>query len=435
LPALQLPKLRPDQLRIAEALNDADTVCLAMGRRWGKSTLGLVLEATFAARGGRCAWIVPTYKNGYPLWSMLKNAFAELRSIEAVRIWENDRRLEVDPRHGGGYIGMYTGEDDCASIRGDAFDLAIVDEAAKVTETAVYDAILPTLADRSGKLMPISTPWGRNWFWRMWQVGQDEAQREIRSFTAPSSANPMPQIRRAYHLAKEQVSERTFRQEWDAEFVDDSGGVFRNVRMCHAGSLEDAPANWGRQYVVGVDLAKMEDYTVCIVADLKEQRIVAMDRFNRASWPLQKERIARLAQDWNNAQVILDATGLGDPIYDDLQRGGLNVLPYKLTHATKSALIDNAVLMVEQQQVHFPASLTTLTNELESYEYERTPAGVIRMNAPQGMHDDCVIAFALACWGLGHGGSVRIAQAVIEQLRAKPEDRPFGGVSLMKRSL
>lgn len=405
-----------------------------MGRRYGKTVLGLVLESTFTAMGGRCAWVVPAYRNGYPLWQQIRTAIAPLKNLEVVRINENERRIEVDPAYGGGYLGMYSGDDDCDSIRGDAFDLVVIDEAAKLSERAIYDAIMPTLADRRGKLVAISTPRGRNWFWREWQRGQDESQTEIRSFTAPSNANPMPQIQEAFEKARSAVSERTFRQEWLAEFVDDSGGVFRNVRLCHAGQLEDRPHSWGRQYVIGVDLAKMEDYTVCIVADLVERRVVAMDRFNRASWPLQKERIAAIAASWNNAQVILDATGLGDPIYDDLQRGGLNVMAYKLTHATKSALIDNAVLLVEQQQVHFPASLTTLTNELESYEYEKTPAGVIRMNAPQGMHDDCVIAFALACWGIGHGGSVRIASAVIEALRAKPEDRPFGGVSLMKRT-
>lgn len=368
---------------------------------------------------------------------MLKRAFADIKAAGLARIWENDRRIEVAGTgpFGDGYIGMYTGEDNADAIRSDAFDLAICDEAAKLSEQAIYDAIMPTLADRAGKLLLISTPRGRNWFWREWQRGQDTSQSRIRSFTAPSSANPIPQIKRAYSLAKEQVSERTFRQEWDAEFVDDSGGVFRNVRACHAGSLEERPANWGTQYVMGVDLAKMEDYTVLVVADIKEHKIVAMDRFNRASWPLQKERIASMAAYWNNASVFIDATGLGDPIYDDLLHAGIRVTPYKLTNATKSALIDNAVLLVEQQQVTFPASLTTLTNELEAYEYERTPAGVIRMNAPSGMHDDCVISFALACWGIGHGGSMRIAEAVIEQLRANPADRPFGGTSLMGRQL
>lgn len=407
-----------------------------MGRRWGKSTLGLVLEGTFAAMGGRCAWVVPQFKNGYPLWSMLKTAFAEHKAHDIVRIWENDRRLEVALPYGGGFVGMYSADDDADSIRGDAFDLVVVDEAAKLSERAIYDAILPTLADKQGKLVAISTPRGRNWFWREWQRGQDYTQQETRSFSAPSSANPMPQIRTAFEKARAAVSDRTFRQEWLAEFVDDTGGVFRDVRACQGGSLEDRPKYPFSRYVTGCDLAKLEDFTVLVTVDVRERQIVAFDRFNKASWPLQKQRIFDHVQRWNNAHLVLDTTGIGDPIYDDLLRMGLSITPYKLTHASKMALIDNAIVTIEQQLVHWPAELTTLTNELEAYEYEKTPAGVIRANAPEGMHDDCVIAFANMCWGLGHGGSVRLSTAVLEQLRMPETARaPFGGMNLMRKKI
>lgn len=90
---------------------------------------------------------------------------------------------------------MYTGDDNCDAMRGEAFDL-VVDEAAKLSEMAWTDAIVPTLADHSGKAVLISTPRGRNWFWRWWMQGQDVTQERVRSFTAPSSANPLPSIRR-----------------------------------------------------------------------------------------------------------------------------------------------------------------------------------------------------------------------------------------------
>lgn len=383
-----------------------------MGRRWGKSTFGAVLLGTFAAMGGRCAWVVPQYRNGYPLWSMLKTAFREHKSVGVVRVNETERRVEVDNAYGGGYIGMYSGDDDADSIRGDAFDLVVLDEAAKLSDRAVFDAIMPTLADLQGKLVAISTPRGRNWFWRLWQTGQDHSQAEIRSFTAPSSANPMPQIQRAYALARQQVSERTFQQEWDAVFVDDTGGVFHGVRACLGGLIQDRPATPRMPYTIGVDLAKMSDYTVCVVMDEMAQQVVAMERFNHESWPLQKARIAELAARWNNARVWIDATGIGDPIYDDLRRAQLRISPYKLTNSTKEQLVENAVLLVEQQKVRWPASLVTLTNELEAYEYEKTPAGIVRMNAPPGMHDDCVIAFALACWPLMTATSFNLTSAL-----------------------
>jgi hypothetical protein len=412
-----------------------------MGRRWGKTVLGEVVGLTFAAMGGRVAWIVPSYKNSAPLWRMARRAVAPLITAGLVRVNETNRTITFEDSAGGGYLGIYTGEDNCDAMRGDDFDLCVLDEAAKISETAWTDAIYPTLADRDGKALLISTPRGRNWFWRWWMLGQNEAQADIRSFTAPSSDNPDPRIQGAAIKAKELVSERAYAQEWQAIFLEDAGGVFRNVRAAVGGKIVPH-AQVGHRYIIGVDLAKQEDFTVCVVVDLDEQRVVSMDRFNKSDWPLVKARIYSLAKAWNDALIWMDSTGLGDPIYDDLRRVGvdptrgqiggssLRINPFHLTAPTKEALIDNAVLLVENRQVTFP-DLPALIAELEAYEYERLPSGHLRMTAPEGMHDDCVIAFALACWPLAHA-SARIPRATMELLVAKPPTG-IGGVNIQKR--
>jgi hypothetical protein len=178
-----------------------------------------------------------------------------------------------------------------------------------------------------------------------------------------------------------------------------------------------------------LDLAKHSDYSVCVVSDVRERRVVAFDRFNKADWGLQKARIVAMAKRWNDALVWMDATGVGDPVYDDLRAGGLRVHPYKFTNATKTALIDNAVLMVEQQDISYP-DIPELISELQSYEYQRTPAGLLRMSAPEGMHDDCVIAFSLMCMALGHRGG-HIPPQAVEMLTRPISD--VGGVKLMRR--
>jgi hypothetical protein len=234
----------------------------------------------------------------------------------------------------------------------------------------------------------------------------------------------------------ETLPERVFRQEILAEFLDDAGGVFRGVRECVSGTLDPnaRPANWAERFVIGVDLAKYQDYTVCVVVDVAARRVVGFDRYNKADWTLQKERIAQLARYWNNAQVWMDATGVGDPIFDDLRRAGLNVMPYKFTSATKSALINNAVLMVEQRSITFPP-IAQLVNELVAFEYQRSEGGVLRMNAPEGFHDDAVCAFALACWPLQHGTMAggQLTQEQLRRLLVPGGDQMIGGVRILKR--
>lgn len=402
-----------------------------MGRRWGKTILGGVLALASAANGGRVAWIVPAYKNGRPLWRWAEQLVRPLAAAGEAVINKSERTIEF-PRVGG-FVGIYSTDDQGDALRGEAFHLVIVDEAAKVPEQAWTDAIQPTLADFGGRALLISTPRGRNWFWREWMRGQDETQEQVWSATAPSSANPNPQIQRAARLARERVSERTYQQEWLAEFVDDAGGVFRNVHDCVRGALLAGPEHVTERYVMGVDLAKYQDWTVCVVMSMRDNAVVAFDRFHQADWNLQKRRIRELATRWNEALTYIDATGLGDPIYDDLRAAGMRIQPYKLTSASKQALIDNAVLLVEQRQVSYPP-IQVLMSELEAYEYERTPAGTLRMNAPQGAHDDCVIAFALACWPLAQRTGGHIPSELLEAMRLPVGQRSgMGGVGLLKR--
>ena len=95
-------------------------------------------------------------------------------------------------------------------------------------------------------------------------------------------------------------------------------------------------------------------------------------------------------------RVILDATGAGDPIYDDLVRRYSNIEPFKFSSTSKAELVQRLIVAVEQQKVTWPAEWQVLTHEMQRYEYEISPRGHISYSAPSGFHDDCVMALALA---------------------------------------
>jgi hypothetical protein len=95
---------------------------------------------------------------------------------------------------------------------------------------------------------------------------------------------------------------------------------------------------------------------------------------------------------------VVDATGVGDPIAEDLGRAGINVKPFKITNANKKELIDRLAVTIEQRLITFPNN-ETLVEELKSYAYDVTDSGRITFGAPNGMHDDTVISMALAVWG------------------------------------
>ena len=376
------------------SLQTNSTVVVACGRRWGKTLMGGTLALHRAAHGGAVAWIVPTYKNARSPWR-----FAEMHVGNHGDVRRSERVVTL----GAGRLSIYSADND-VSIRGEAFDLVIVDEAAMVREETYTDVILPTLADRSGRVLLISTPKGRNWFWREWQRGRS-GQPGYASFQAPTSANPIPSIQQAAELARERVSSRTYRQEWLAEFVEDGGGVFRGVRAA-ATVAPGAQRVEGHTYVIGADWGRSNDYTVFTVIDATARQVVEIDRSNQVEYELQRGRLRNLVAKWHASVVVAETNAMGQPIVEALSRERIPVRPFVTTNATKSVIIDALALALERGELQL-LQFEPLLDELEAFEVDRTASGLTRYGAPSGEHDDCVISLALAYSALGKTNSAR----------------------------
>ena len=376
------------------SLQTNSTVVVACGRRWGKTMMGGTLALHRAAHGGAVAWIVPTYKNARSPWR-----FAEMHVGNHGDVRRSERVVTL----GAGRLSIYSADND-VSIRGEAFDLVIVDEAAMVREETYTDVILPTLADRSGRVLLISTPKGRNWFWREWQRGRS-GQPGYASFQAPTSANPIPSIQQAAELARERVSSRTYRQEWLAEFVEDGGGVFRGVRAA-ATVAPGAQRVEGHTYVIGADWGRSNDYTVFTVIDATARQVVEIDRSNQVEYELQRGRLRNLVAKWHASVVVAETNAMGQPIVEALSRERIPVRPFVTTNATKSVIIDALALALERGELQL-LQFEPLLDELEAFEVDRTASGLTRYGAPSGEHDDCVISLALAYSALGKTNSAR----------------------------
>ena len=371
------------------AAHPAKVKVVCMGRRWGKTMMAGSVALSCAAQGAAVAWIPPTYKNARPLWRFAEQMTAPVS--RRLRINRTDRTIEFP---GGGWLGIYTA-DNPVGILGEAFDLVILEEAARIAEDVWSETIMPTLADRDGRAMLISTPRGRNWFWREYQAGLADGKTQA-SFTAPSNANPMPQIQRAFEMARTRVSERTFRQEWEAQFLDDGGGVFRRVQ--EAATIQQAiEPIAGHQYVIGADWGRTNDATWFAVIDVTTKQNVYNDRMIDTDYQLQRTRLQALQQRYNGAPVLAEYNSIGGPQIEALQNMGVIVYAFTTTNSTKAALIDALALAFEQGDLQI-INDPILVGELQAYEGKRQPSGLVVYSAPDGMHDDGVIALALALW-------------------------------------
>ena len=373
------------------------TVCT--GRRFGKT---LCMAAELIDRGGGgiggdYGWVAPTY------------GVAE-RGVEAFRTIAPDfvRIVGLNPKWAefegaaGPVRVWFLSADNPDSIRGFGFRGIVVDEAAAVPVDVWNYALRPTLAQTLGWAVFISTPAGRNWFYDMFTRGV-ERQEGFRSFTFPSNVSPYFPAKE-WEEARRTLPEDVFRQEYMAEFLEDSAGVFRGIGACL--SVADACAADGHgPVVVGCDIAKHTDWTVCVAIDARSGRCLEMERFNQLDWPLQRERIAAFVQRWGG-RLVMDATGVGDPVFDDLRRVLPQVEGFRITSQSKRELVQGLMVAVEQRRVMWPAAWEVMTAEMKRYEYSTGPTGQVSYAAPSGYHDDCVMALALAVWGCGKWGAV-----------------------------
>lgn len=338
--------------------------------------------------------LIPTFKNARPIWRELAAIFWQVQQY--LRVYSRtDLRIETPAN---GCIQFFTDEN-ADAMRGDKFHYVYIDEAARIREETYYDVVVPTLADYDGECDAWSTPRGRNWFYREHLAGLDPLQQQrgggIRSFHAPTSANPLPNIQRACVEAAIRfgVDSRTYRQEWLAEFLEE-GAVFRGVRA--ASILPPMPAVHGHNYFFGVDWGRSHDFTVVSVFDATTREQVYLDRFTGVEYPAQLIRIRGLYERYRPVTILAEENSIGLPQIENMRRQGFRIRGFKMTNASKAEIVDHFSLQLETGAISLQNDPVQI-GELEAFEATQLAAG-FRYAAPDGMHDDTCIGAMLSVW-------------------------------------
>lgn len=385
---MRLPSLHEGQRFVAE--HPARFKVVSAGRRWGKSKLAATLLLDTALRGGVAWWVVPSYNSasGRSAWRTVRGIS---RDVPGAQISLVERSVTFP---GGGILELRSAEDP-DSLRGDGIARAALDECPLMRERVWPECVRPALADKRGDALFISTPKGREWFWKLYQRGTDPEWSDWAAFSYPSGANPHLHPDEIAAMARD-LPELVRRQEIEAEFLEDGAGVFRKVLDAVRGDAIDTGLP-GHRYVIGVDWARIRDFTVFAVCDTQERRCVRVDRMGGVEYAHQIMRLKEAHRRFPG-QIIAERNSMGDPLVEQLRRDGLPVQPWDTTNASKAQAVDALALAFERGEIGIPND-PVLIAELQAYSSERLPGGLIRYNAPNGMHDDTVVALMLAWQG------------------------------------
>jgi len=279
-------------------------------------------------------------------------------------------------------------------LRGRKVNEVVLTEAAFVKDGIFEKVILPMRLDTKARIILESTPNGHNYFFEQFTKGLKKDGFHV-SFHATVYDNPAIDPTEIEH-AKNSVPDYVWRQEYLAEFIDDDAAFFP-WRVLQDVFEDYTPTGFkeGRRYSIGVDLAKYQDYTVIVVLDVTEEpyKLAEFCRLNRVLYEDAINTINEIQAKYN-APVYLDATGVGDPVSERVRA----CVPFVFTQKTKSELLHNLLLALEQKKILLPTSNTVLRDELRFFRRVKSGSGV-KLEAQTGYHDDCVMALALALRG------------------------------------
>lgn len=369
----------------------AKTKFLACGWRWGKTTVAAYLGLRTALIPGKKVWIcAPSYDMTKMVYTKALEWALEMFDSKHIKAQAS---INVGPLiefpNGSTIIGKSVANK--IGLMGEEVDLIIGDEAAQYPKD-IYHQLLPRVADRDGDMVFISTPEGENWFHDEWLRTGGFQYETINRPSFPKDK---------WEQAKEMLPEDEFNQYYRAMFIKGVGVVFGSgdVKAIINDNAFEEPKD-GELYVIGADLAKHKDFTVLTVVKKSQNRVVHVERMKEQRYPFQKKKIIELAHRYNNARVIIDSTGVGEPVYDDLFDEGLIIDDFRFTSKSKEQLIDKLRIFTESKSLVIP-NFQPLIDEMRSFKKKRSPLTfAIKYEAPSGMHDDCVDSLALAVWAL-----------------------------------
>jgi len=404
--------------------------CLIWGIKSGKTEWGACEIVRFAMKNSnKLAWCVSSsFNNLGACFVAIKKLLDYYKVGYKYKIAEHAYHLT-----NGSIIACRSG-DQYDNLRGPNVDFLWIDEAAYVKEEAWF-ICEDRLAATEGDIILTTTTDTRNWIWDLcldggmppsmeygvFQSKGENGKRDHRYFISHWPTWHFPWVSEEWIAnVKKKRPRSIFDRDIGALFTSHGTAVFNYLWE----ALSRAPLvkSNDAKYVIGLDLAKEQDFTVLTIMD-GDGRVFKVLRFQKIDYRIQVKRIAEQAKLWN-ACVVLDKANVGNVIQELLREEKVQIQCVDMNSSeVKTSLIQSLQIAFENKSIKLidPKSLwgtredKQMYEELGYYATKLTPGRKqLSYGAPSGFHDDCVVSIALANWGRvrGFAGGGMSAQQV-----------------------
>ena len=359
-----------------------------VGRQFGKSMMAMNLVLYWAINDSpsRILWVSPVYSQTDKVQKELMQAIGGTGIVESCNYSSSEIKLK------NGSVILFRSAERYDNIRGLTMDYGVLDEAAFMKDEAWREAIRPVFMVSGKRVLFISTPKGKNFFYNLYQLGISEDNEQYASYTG--SSYDTPYINRSeIEDAKKTLPPTVFEQEYLARFIDAGGEVFNNLDK---NIFPKYGQPQGKVYC-GIDLGKQEDYTVATFID-STGKVVDIYRANAQEWSAMTQEIIKRAQKWN-ATLMVEVNSIGDVIFEQIKKKWSDTHPFTTSSKSKQEIIEGLILDMNETIIRIPSRdlFPYLWDELTVFTYEYNPkTRSLKYGHPSGLHDDTVISLAIA---------------------------------------
>jgi phage FluMu gp28-like protein len=321
-----------------------------------------------------------------PIRPQAKIAYRRVKRYIDRSLWDsNESDLRITLANGA--VLCFKGSDNPDSLYGEDVHGCVIDEASRCKEDT-WPAIRSTLTATRAPCRIIGNVKGRkNWAYKLGQIArQGRVGYAYHKITAADAIRAGVLALDEILEAQAVLTEDVFAELYMAVATEEGANPFgmKAIAGCLIEQPESEPVVWGW------DLARKVDWTVGIALD-QHARVCRFIRFKKP-WP---ETIKQILKATGTTPALVDATGVGDAIVAELQRksDANNFVEFVFTKRSKQEIMEGLAVDVQAGEIFFPEG--TIAEEMRNFEYEHTKSGIL-YSAPEGLHDDCVCALAMA---------------------------------------
>lgn len=388
----------PAQREWIEKIEDPSVkyACLIIGRQTGKSLLitNLALKWSLENNGVNTMIVSPVYSQSRKIYEDIERVLAGTPLL----VSSNKSNYEMKLLNGSKII--FRSAENPDSLRGYTNHYLLIDEAAFIRNN-VWDEILrPTILVRGVKCVFASTPKDKSsYLFKIYQYGLDPDKPEYVSMNGSSYSNPYIN-KEDLDEAKKTMPEDIFLSEVMGQFTQGGGSVFKNVEnYCVLNQWKTKEPN--KKYYAGLDVGRLQDYSVLTIMD-DNGEVVFIYRDNNKPWDTIIDNVVKYLNQYN-AATLMEVNGIGDPLYDQLEKKYKNLFPFTTTNQSKTQIVEDLIYELNTGNLKLPSEtlFNPLYMELNTFTYSYSPTTRrVSYGAISGAHDDCVMSLAIALHSL-----------------------------------